>query len=206
MVGNWRVQRVVTSVEGDLGQAAIAWKCIGGGEERAFTSKLTEAYDTRFVEAPDTMEDATYRFDGKTLRAAILDRAYELTNRAGVSTVAWDAASTSGILSYTRSSDGGGDPVEIKVVQRKIEPPSEAGFGSDELYRIKSAAGGIFGGAGIYRAARVKRRYRRGFDESTGGRFVDGIEVVTTYRVLDGVAGVEMPTSTCKSRIRMTQL
>jgi len=201
----WRVQRVVTSVEGDLGQAAVAWKSLGGGDERAFTSKLTEAYDTRFVVAPDTMQGAEYSYEGKTLRSAILDRSFDLSHRIGIGgdAVSWDPASSPNALTYQR---GNGDKVELAVVQRRIEPPAESGFGSDELYRIRSSAGGAFSGLNVYRAARVRRRWRRGFDEATGRRIVDGLEITTTYRVLDGIAGVEMPTSTTKSRIRLVEM
>ena len=107
-------------------------------------------------------------------------------------------------IEYTRSKNDG--PINLTVVSRKIEPPTESGFGSDEIYRIYSSAGGVFAGANVYRCARVRRRFRRGFDETTGKRILDGIEIVTTHRVLDGVAGMELPTSTCKSRLRYTQL
>ena len=36
-------------------------------------------------------------------------------------------------------------------------------------------------------------------------RVVEGIELVKTYRVLDDVAGVEFPTSTTKSSLRLTR-
>lgn len=204
----WRVQRVVTSVEGDLGQAALAWKLLGGSDERAFTSKLTEVYETRFVDAPEGMADAHYEFDGKKLRAAILDRGYELSSRlSGDATIQWSAENSSSSIDYTRGGSGNkNDAVNLTTVQRKIEPPSEGGFGYDEVYRIKSSAGGIFAGADVYRAARARRRYRRGFDEATGKRILDCIEIVTTHRVLDGIAGMELPTSTCKSRLRFTQI
>mmetsp|Transcript_26285 Transcript_26285/g.54871 ORF Transcript_26285/g.54871 Transcript_26285/m.54871 type:complete len:352 (+) Transcript_26285:137-1192(+) len=215
----WKVQRVVTSVEGELGQAAVAWKCLGGGEERAFTSKLTEAYNVRFVDAPvvgmsgnGVVDDAQYEFEGKRARGCILDRKFEILNRVGKllqsdDVISWgDDDGEPGSISYARNDYPG--RIELKTVQRSIEPPSEAGFGSDELIRIQSSAGGgaLFVGSNVYRCARVKRRFRRGFDESTGKRIIDGIEIMLTYRVLDGVAGVEMPTSTSKSRIRMTEL
>ena len=38
-----------------------------------------------------------------------------------------------------------------------------------------------------------------------GGRLVEGLEIVKTYRVLDGIAGIEFPTSTTKSTIRLTR-
>ena len=199
----WKVQRVVTSVEGDLGQAALSWQLLGGGSELAFTSKLTEVYDASFVAAPNTMDDANYEYDGKMLHAAILDRRGELSSRTGIANdaIQWDAKGSS--ISYTRNNN---DAVSLTVVRRKIEPPSEEGFGSDEIYRIESSAGGIFSGTNLYRAARVRRRFRRGFDEGSGKRILDAIEVVTTHRVLDGIAGIELPTSTCKSRLRYTQL
>ena len=108
-------------------------------------------------------------------------------------------------LAYKRNNNND-EEVELVVVQRRIEPPSEAGFGSDELVRIKSSAGGAFKSLSVYRAARIRRRWRRGFDETTGKQIGDGLEIVTTYRVLDGVAGTEMPTSTTKSRIRMVEM
>ena len=211
----WKVQRAVTSVEGDAGQAAIAWRCLGGGpDERAFTSKRTEVYETKFVVAPESMDKtaAEYVYEGKTVRCAILDRAYEMSSRVGIAiagadaedniSCSWDPTVNPNLLTYKRH----GDEVELVVVQRKIEPPSETGFGSDELVRIQSSAGGVFSGLNVYRAARVRRRWRRGFEESTGKRMVDGLEIVTTYRVLDGIAGVEMPTSTTKSRIRLVEM
>ena len=39
----------------------------------------------------------------------------------------------------------------------------------------------------------------------SGKRILDCIEIVTTHRVLDGVAQIELPTSTCKTRMRYTQ-
>jgi len=199
----WKVQRVITSVEGDLGQAALAWQLLGGSDERAFTSKLTEVYESTFIPPPTTLDDAKYEYEGKILQAAILDRGSELSSRTGVDkdTIQWDVKRNS--LSYTRNQD---DKVNLTVVKRKDELPTDQGFGFDEIYRVESSAGGIFSGTNVYRAARVKRRYRRGFDETTRKRILDAIEVVTTHRVLDGIAGIEMPTSTTKSRLRYTQI
>ena len=60
------------------------------------------------------------------------------------------------------------------------------------------------GDATIDYALRVQRRFRRATSEG-GARVVEGLEIVKTYRVLDGVAGVEMPTSTTKSTLRLTR-
>jgi hypothetical protein len=198
---DWKVLRAVTSVEGDLGQAALVWRLLGGSDERAFNSKLTEVYEAHFIAPPETAKDAFYEYDGKLLKAAILDRGSELSSRTGLAKDSphWDAEGNS--LDYTRNNDA----VNLTVVRRKIEPPSDSGFGSDEVYRILSSAGGVFTGTSLYRAARVRRRYRRGYDEVTGKRTLDCIEIVTTHRVLDGIAGLEFPTSTCKTRMRYTQ-
>ena len=199
----WKVQRVITSVEGDLGQAALSWQLLGGADERAFTSKLTEVYESTYISPPTTLDDAKYEYEGKILQAAILDRGSELSSRTGVDkdTIEWDVKSNS--ISYARNKD---DKVNLTIVRRNNELPTDQGFGFDEIYRIESSAGGIFSGTNVYRAARVRRRYRRGFDENTGKRILDAIEVVTTHRVLDGIAGIELPTSTTKSRLRYTQI
>lgn len=105
------------------------------------------------------------------------------------------------ITTYTRNKKDASSSVELSTLQRKIEL-SEIGFGSDELIKLTTTSFG----AGIDRVCRIKTRYKRGYDELTGKRIVDGIEIVTTYRVLDGVAGIEMPTSTCNSRLRLTEL
>ena len=202
MLGRWVAQRAIISAEGDLGQAAIVWKTLGGGDERAFTSRATERYEVRFVDAPAGI-DSSYRNDGRSVRGAILDRGFEATSRIRAPEVRWDP-SDPGRLSYSRSGRDA-DAVGLTVVQRRIEAPNNEGFGSDELYRIGSSAGGLFGSGGVIRCARVRQRFRRGFDDA-GNRIVEGLEIMTTYRVLDGVAGVEMPTSTCKSRIRLTKI
>ena len=63
-------------------------------------------------------------------------------------------------------------------------------------------------------AGELKGRDRRvldvegeaGASSDTGGsRVIEGIELVKTYRVLDGVAGVEFPTSTTKSVLRLVR-
>jgi len=152
------------------------------------------------------MADARYDFDGQSLRAAISDRKRELSSRLALSDecIRWKAGEDS--IEYSQRKSVDASAANLTIVRRKIEPPSDAGFGSDEVYRIESSAGGIFAGQNIYRAARVRRRYRRGFDEASGRRIIDCIEIVTTHRVLDGVAQIELPTSTCKSRLRFTQL
>ena len=39
-------------------------------------------------------------------------------------------------------------------------------FGFNELVRVTSAAGGLFGGSQLIKAARVQRRYRRGYTDA----------------------------------------
>ena len=66
-----------------------------------------------------------------------------------------------------------------------------------------TTSGSVFGD--ITYAARLQRRYRRSLT-SDGARLVEGLEIMRTYRVLDGIAGVEFPTSTTKSLLRLTRV
>ena len=66
-------------------------------------------------------------------------------------------------------------------------------------------SGGLFGGAQLVKAARVKRKFRRAYADDGTSRQIEGLEIMTTYRCLDGVCGVEMPTSTTKSTLRLTR-
>ena len=86
--------------------------------------------------------------------------------------------------------------VKLVVVKRSVEPPTDKGFGSDELIRVEDGV--------TTRAIQVKRRYRRAFDDQ-GNRVVEGLEIIKTFRVLDGIAGTEFPTSTIKSQIRLVR-
>ena len=119
--------------------------------------------------------------------------------------VRWEAAAPD-TLAYAREDGGRGSAAELQVVQRAVEAPSDQGWGSNELVRITTSTGGLLGQPGfeILYAVRVQRRWRRA-EAATGERVVEGLEIVKTYRVLDGVAGVEFPTSTTKSTLRLTR-
>lgn len=199
MVGPWKCSRIVISVEGDVGQAEKAWKLLGGGN-KGFREE--ERYTTRFIVPENNLGvQNKYAFDGKEYEGSILDRGYEMSQRASTETV-WriDALND---LSYVEDKKGS-NMVDIAVVQRKLELPNEKGWGFNELYRISSSAGGAFEKNKVERAIRVQRRYRRAMDDA-GNRTVEALEIMKTYRVLDGVAGIEMPTSTTKSQIRLTR-
>ncbi len=195
LVGLWNCRRVVTSVEGDSGQAKLAWGNLGG---RGSIEDI-ESFDTRFLLPPDEINVGnSYTFEGRALKGVVLDRGFEIESRNECKAI-WNLE-TPDLLSYV--SDDSPSGVEIVVVQRKIELPSEKGFGFNELYRITSSAGGIFGESKVQRAVRVQRRYRRALDDE-GNRVVEGLEIMKTFRVLDGVAGTEMPTSTTKSSMKL---
>ena len=201
--GSWLCERVVTSVEGDAFQAEGAWRLLGG----TGSLRSPEAFQTRFI---DTRQIGTNQpvvgLDGRKYFGVVLDRGAELDARARGASVRWDPQQPN-VLSYERSAGGRGSAAELKVVQRSVEMPSESnkGWGSNELVRITTASDSVFGELKITYAARVQRRFRRALTES-GDRVVEGLEVMKTYRVLDGVAGVEMPTSTTKSIIRLTRV
>ena len=168
--------------------------------------KSPEAFEARFIDTRQIgTNQAVVGLDGRRYFGVVLDRGAELDARVRGASVLWDPLKPN-LLSYERSVGGRGSAAELKVVQRSVEQPSEAtkGCGFNELVRITTASDSLFGELKITYAARVQRRYRRGLTAS-GERVVEGLEVMKTFRVLDGVAGVEMPTSTTKSSIRFTR-
>lgn len=198
IAGEWRVERTITSVEGDAGQAEVVWRALGGkrSDDNRFARRTPEIYATRFVVPPDGVPN-TYIFEGENLQGTVIDRAFELASRGDVTDV---TSSATGRLVY----GDGTSAVELVVVQRSSELPTAQGFGaSNELIRITTTGGGgIFGRT--ERAARIQRRFRRSYDNDGTSRVIEGIELVKSYRVLDGVAG-ELPTSTTKSTLRLVR-
>ena len=189
MEGPWLVERVVTSMEGDAFQAETAWRSLGGSGD--FRKK--ETYLTRYL--PQGLVDID-NVDPNAERFTILDRGFERQTRSsGSISSSQNIESTSVVWTTQKPDTLQTDKVEIAVVQRKAENPTDEGWGYDELYRVTE-------GTLFQRAARVKRRYRRAFDEE-GNRIIEGLEIQKTFRVLDGIAGTEFPTSTTKSTIRM---
>ena len=98
--------------------------------------------------------------------------------RTNGATVSWDS-STPSTLTYERYSDGkkGGATdieisggrgtsdlisplrsggIEINVVQRSVEFPSDKGWGGSELLSMSSRAGGWFGDSKVVKAVRVQ--------------------------------------------------
>ncbi|KAG7346836.1 hypothetical protein IV203_005905 [Nitzschia inconspicua] len=118
--------------------------------------------------------------------AVVADRRFEMSSRKGSSNIQWNVANPN-VLIHNKTT--------LRVVKRSVEVPNEQGFGFDELIRVDEPL--------VTRAVQIKRRYRRAFDEK-GNRVVEGLEIMKTFRVLDGVAGTD-PTSTTKSTIRMVR-
>jgi len=219
---------VVVSVEGDKDQARLAWKTLGGGDSSGgddiFTKQEIERFTTKFIEPPlptQSSSDNTsagttnnpyqYEFEGEMLTGVIVDRVFEIESRLNAKippeqqTVSENKAqfiTDGGDATALKYETTKGATVALAVVDRTIEIPNENGFGCNELVRITTAAGGLIPG-NIIKAARVKRRFRRAFDKD-GNRIVEGLEIVKTYRVLDGVSG-EIPTSTTKSQIQLSR-
>ena len=118
----------------------------------------------------------------------VLDRGFEFSSRAMTKDVIWTVEKPNSLELENK--------LKLIVVKRAVEVPSDKGFGFDELIRVED---GI-----TTRAIQVKRRYRRSFDEQ-GSRVIEGLEIMKTFRVLDGIAGTEFPTSTVKSQIRLVR-
>jgi len=176
MEGRWSCERIVARVEGDKFQAGEAYRCLGGKSNQLQEGK-TEVFETRYIFSP-LVEDA----------GVVADRGYEISSRAKTNEVQWNVA-TPNALEFDNK-------VKLIVVKRSVEPPSDKGFGFDELLRVEDGT--------TTRAVQVKRRYRRSFDEQ-GNRIVEGLEITKTFRVLDGIAGIEFPTSTVKSQLRLVR-
>jgi hypothetical protein len=136
-----------------------------------------ESYLTKFIRSSLISDDFV-----------VLDRGYDVSSRKGANNVVWSVEQPSQLTF---------DKTEVTVLRRVVEVPSDKGWGCQEVVRIKDGP--------FVRAAFIKRRYRRSYDETGVNRVVEGLEIVKTYRVLDGVAGTEFPTSTTKSTIRMTR-
>jgi hypothetical protein len=173
MEGLWNFERVVMQSEGDSYQAEVAWRSLGGASK---PFNRPESYQTRFVKSALIGDSGV-----------VLDRSFDIQSRSGNLNVRWSADAPDTVQS---------DKINLLVVQRSVELPSDNGFGSNELFRIQEGP--------FERACQVKRRFRRAFD-ADGNRVVEGLEIMKTFRVLDGVAGTEMPTSTTKSQIRLTR-
>jgi hypothetical protein len=183
MEGVWNCQRVVAQIDGDSFQAESAWRCLGGSG--SLKVNALESFSTRYISSTATIGN-----DGGVVNDRIVnDRGFEMASRRqDAKIVSWNVEQPDA-LEYDNAT-------KLLVVQRSVELPSDQGFGFNELIRIDDGP--------IMRAAKVKRRYRRAFDEN-GNRVVEGLEIMKTFRVLDGIAGTEFPTSTTKSQIRMTR-
>ena len=143
LIGLWRCERTVTSVEGDVTQAEGAWRLLGGD---GASFRQPEAYLTRYIPQPAA---ASAGEDGNGKAAVvtqadggvgvILDRGFELDARVHGAAVRWDER-TPNELSYARSVGGRGGAAALRVVQRSVEPPSDKGWGLNELVLITTAS------------------------------------------------------------------
>ena len=202
LVGEWQCQRLITSIEGNSDEALRAWQALNGGGSSSSSSSSTrdilagrraDAFLWRFLPPPPSTR-SEYLFEGESLRGVIIDRRFEIASREPEAIVKWDPRSP-GALSYTRpGSRSGAEVVELVVVQRKIEMPSEKGWGGSELVQIVASGRPL-------PTTRVQRRFRRAFD-ADGNRVVEGLEIVKTYRSPDAN---DRPTSITKAQLRMTR-
>lgn len=189
MQGLWSCQRVVTDLQGDTFQARQVAKALGCAAADTLSVGTQESYPMRFVPSPPYTDQDKAKHN-YLAGYAILDRAAEYAARSGVasSDISWQSGDNLHLLDHS---------LQLDVVWRTVELPSDKGFGSQELIKITTQRGGT-----PLRAALIKRRFVRQFDEQNN-RLVLGLEVVQTFRVLDGVAGTEYPTSMVRSQLRL---
>ena len=206
MAGVWHCERVIKSIDGDIYQAKEAYRALGGTDSYFVTNKI-ESYHTKYIPSPQpgSKEDKT-----TIVEYVVNDRGYELASRlhtlaeteGATSTVTWTVEEPN-TVEYLNNSK---KTIQLRITDRMVEPPSDQGFGFNELISIQDNSGsGALTSTGTLRAVQIKRRYRRSFEATTGARIVEGLEIMKTYRVLDGIAGIEYPTSTVKSQITLSR-
>lgn len=178
--GRWACQRTIVSIEGDQYQAQAAYKALGGSTEHF--PKTIENFETKLIPAPFNSDNY-----------AVVDRTSERSSRTGTSSknIQWN-------INQPNVLQSGDSNTKLTVIQRSVTIPSlNQGVlaGSQELVRIQEGP--------FTRAALVKQRYR---PSPSDPNLIEGLEILKTFRVLDGIAGTEFPTSTIKSQILLTRL
>ncbi|CAB9508920.1 expressed unknown protein [Seminavis robusta] len=189
MKGRYACQRTVVAVDGDVYQAQSAWKSLGGGKGNFFGGNtVPESYETQLIPMMIANNNG-----GDNPKFTVVDRGYELASRTAISrdAVQWKVGQPNRITTAASNNN-----VELAVIQRSVIPPNpEQGIlaGGQELIRITEGP--------FVRAVLIKQRFRQ-----AGDGVVEGLEIMKTYRVLDGIAGTEFPTSTTKSTLRWTRI
>ena len=199
MEGRWTCRRKIVKVDGDNFQASEAFRCLSGGSGTGgkLVTEMTETFDTMFIRPTTSVKKEFEQY-------VVSDRGFEMKSRSrkneGDNNVAVEwSVDDPNILKVGSSGGEGKAIIRIEVVDRSVEIPNDQGFGFDELLRIDDGTT-----LNIIRAVQIKRRFRRAFD-GDGNRVVEGLELVKTFRVLDGIAGTEYPTSTVKSQLTLTR-
>jgi hypothetical protein len=210
LTGRWSCIRTCLSVDGDAYQAQSAWRAMVGGRNNNVQfgpTAVPEQYDIQFIPSPFQPEKYT-----------VWDRYYELRSRSS-------SGNGSGMIIDPKSTPvpvqwNAQEPnivrvgnTEVAVIQRSVIVPNlEQGVvaGGQELLRISSS------GDPIVRAVVVKQRFRPAVADAAAATqvglpngdisVVEGLELVQTFRVLDGVAGTEFPTSTTKYLLELVKL
>mmetsp|Transcript_56482 Transcript_56482/g.137091 ORF Transcript_56482/g.137091 Transcript_56482/m.137091 type:complete len:355 (-) Transcript_56482:860-1924(-) len=199
MEGRWTCRRRIIKVDGDNFQASEAFRCLSGGSRSGgkLATEMTETFDAMFIKPPTSVKKEFEQY-------VVSDRGFDMTSRSRKNEkddnvpVEWSVDDPN-ILKVGSGGGGGKSIIRIEVVDRSVEIPNDQGFGYDELLRIDDGTT-----LNIIRAVQIKRRFRRAYD-GDGNRVVEGLELVKTFRVLDGIAGTEFPTSTVKSQLTLTR-
>ena len=195
-VGRYTCERTLLSVEGDAYQAQNAWRGLGGDPGRALfaVGKAPEVYETQLI---PLQEDGGSNY-------AVVDRSFEWASRS--STTTSSSSSSGGATSVQWNSQtpntGTIGTTSLAVIQRSVILPNlDQGIvaGGQELVRLRDGTGPL----ATTRAVQVKTRFR---PAASPPYDLEGLELVKTYRVLDGIAGTEFPTSTTKSILKLKRV
>ena len=180
--GDFLVGRKINVMEGDAAAAEAAWRAVGNAGPYELLKKGT--YATRFVAAPDAgaYAGSAEKFPEWASAAEGLvaeDRAYEMEAR-GASAAKW----TGEALTFTAAD---GRARSLRVVDRRIEDIGRGQVGFTETYLIDGGSTAV--------------KLARGYRPAPGAPMFGGVEMLTTYDVVNGAVGTA-PTSTTKSRLQ----
>lgn len=199
--GRYACQRTIMSIEGDVYQAQSAWRGLGANPGHAVfaVGQAPEVYETQLI----PIHDGTSNY-------AVVDRQFEWTSRSTSSSSSSAAASptlSSSSVQWnpqTPNTAQIGSTISWAIIQRSVILPNlDQGMvaGGQELVRIRDGTGPL---VATTRAVQIKTRVRPA--PPGAPHDLEGLELVKTYRVLDGIAGTEFPTSTTKSLLKWKRL
>jgi len=180
--GDWVVRRKINVMDGDAAAAEAAWRAVGNAGPFEMLKRGT--YRTRFVPVRDgpAYGGAADKFPAWASDATgtvAEDRVFERESR-GATAASW----TGEALTFTA---GDGRAYSLRVVDRAVEDIGRGQLGFTETYLVDGGKTAV--------------KLARGYKPAPAAPMFGGVEMLTTYDVVDGAVGT-VPTSVTKSRLQ----